>query len=364
MFALLLLWACGAETVSTDMLEPLDLPDDPSAVGVPVGVQTVEWSGRVLEVWYPASDRTDGTGESIDLGAWIPDLVSELLGEITLPPVQSIAVRDAPVRRAEQPYPVVIFSHGFGGMRVQSVDLTTHLASRGYVVIATEHAGRSTGDLLPCLFQPPVEGCNIGFDDVGPYDVEALITWVDEAAATGPFAEVIDPDHIGLFGHSAGGGTTTTAGETNERLSALFPMAGGGAITRDVPTLYIAGQCDGSVPAADTALAASSSAAPYVEVEGAGHLAFSDLCTLDLTALSAPLADRDDVSATFLELITSLGTDGCPPTPPTIAGCNDYVDPVVTAPPIKHVMVRHFDAHLYGISGDLIGDWDALTLVE
>ena len=354
--------ACGGGTGQGDtgaVVEPLELSADPSEPGVPVGVRTVQWEGRALEVWYPASDRTEGAPEAVDLGGWLPDSVTERLDGLELPPVPTRAVRDAPIRQTGERLPLIVFSHGFGGMRVQSVDLTSHLASRGYVVVATDHAGRSVAELLPCLFQPPAEGCALAFDDPAPPDVDAILAW---AGAAGPFEAVIDVDRIGLFGHSAGGGTTTTVGEADPRIDAILPMAGGGVVQRDVPALYLAGACDSTVPAADTRAAAAASGAPYVEVAGAGHLAFSDLCTLDLAALAAPLEGRDDVNPTFLDLVTSLGTDGCVGATPTVDGCDAYADPATTAAPIRHVVTAHFDRHLRSGADDPVGDWPALTL--
>ena len=45
-------------------------------------------------------------------------------------------------------YPLVIFSHGFAGYPEQSVTLTTHLASWGFVVAAPDHVERSLDGLL------------------------------------------------------------------------------------------------------------------------------------------------------------------------------------------------------------------------
>ena len=53
------------------------------------------------------------------------------------------------------PYPLVLFSHGFAGYRLQSTFLTTHLASWGFVVAAVEHPYRNLtavfGDLGPLV---------------------------------------------------------------------------------------------------------------------------------------------------------------------------------------------------------------------
>ena len=105
---------CGGESSDTAVelgSEPLALPEDPSEKGVPVGVKTEEWDGLTVEIWYPASDDTTGDTDSVNFVDWIPASVTALLGDVTVPLIETAAVRDASVRRAESPYPVVFFSH-------------------------------------------------------------------------------------------------------------------------------------------------------------------------------------------------------------------------------------------------------------
>lgn len=331
--------------------EPLDLPSDPSATGVPVGVRTVAWGDLTVEVWYPASDTTEGPGESIDFTAWIPDSVGDLLGDVRVPLVPTVARRDAPLRVPEAPYPALVFSHGFGGNRVQSVDLTTHLASRGYVVVATDHVGRSMTDLLPCLFSPPAAGCNLAPEDPGGPDVDALVGFLDDAAERGFLADAVDTGRLGILGHSAGGGTTTSVLAANDRFAAGLPMAGGAAVARDVPNLMLAGDCDGIVGYDGLVDAVAGSVdGSLVTIAGAGHLAFSDLCEIDLAALyDEHLAPRDDVNATFAELFLGLGVDGCPGHVPDPATCATDWLPIETSDPIvRHYATVFFDQELLG----------------
>jgi predicted dienelactone hydrolase len=106
----LLLGACSARP------EPLNLPEDPAETGVPVGVRTVLASGLTVEVWYPAAEVHRGEpGSPIEVENFVPAAVQEALGDVEMPSLSSNAVRDAAVRVPESPYPVVLFSHGFGG---------------------------------------------------------------------------------------------------------------------------------------------------------------------------------------------------------------------------------------------------------
>lgn len=357
---LLALAACGAadDSASPDAaaVEPVVAPDDPAARGVPVGVQTHVVGDVTVEVWYPSPDATAGQPtEAIALADFVPPAVSDVLGDVELGTWDSGAVRDAPVRDAGEPYPVVVFSHGFGAFRTQSTDLTVHLASRGYVVVSADHPGRMLGDVLPCLFSPALEGCDLsGFGvDPGPDDLAVVLDWLESGAPEAGLEAHLDLERLGLFGHSAGGSTTSTLGQADDRFDVLVPMAGAGPVERDVPVVVLDGTCDGVVPVSSTTAAAEASTdATLVHLVGAGHLAFADLCAVDLGALAEDvLAPREDVNATLLEQLLALGTDGCPGYAPPVdrPECAEAWLPLETSAPIvRHLVTVAFDQHLRG----------------
>lgn len=47
-------------------------------------------------------------------------------------------LRDAPIAPAATPFPLVVWSHGFSGTRLDEAGILTRLASRGYVVAAVD----------------------------------------------------------------------------------------------------------------------------------------------------------------------------------------------------------------------------------
>lgn len=350
---LLLLTGCAAAP------QPLDLPADPAADGVPVGVRTVVTSSFTVEVWYPAPDGTEASDETLDVNAYVPQAFADAVtAPVEFPRIPLRATRDADVRPGPEPYPVLFFSHGMGGFREQSFDQTTHLASRGYVVVAADHPGRMLGDILPCVFSPALDGCNLdgfGGDDPAVGDILNMLAWIDGEAEDGWLAGHIDTGRMGLFGHSAGGATTATMGDRSDRFDALLVEAVGRAAMADVPQQMMVGSCDFVADGAEATEA--SQGAPQtdvVELIGAGHMAFSDLCALDFLGLARThLEGRDDLNDFVLDGLIDLATSGCPETPLPDAtefpDCADgYLPLDESTPLIRRYATTFFDAALRG----------------
>src|SRR5689334_21669106 len=118
---MILLVACVEPPVAEDTADPFYTPEEagPYTPGV-VTRDFVDARGKALriEVWYPADDDGD------------PDPYEEI-------PFVGDAVRRA--QPAQGPFPLVSFSHGFGGIRYQSLFLTERLATHGFVVVAPDH---------------------------------------------------------------------------------------------------------------------------------------------------------------------------------------------------------------------------------
>lgn len=351
---MLLLLACvetesNPRTVGSVDPEPLVLPDDPAARGVPVGQSTVEANWLTAEVWYPASDdHLEDATDPADFAQFVPQALVDKVGAIDFPYVDSMAVRDAAPRYPEgDGYPVVLFSHGLGAMRIQSIDYAAHLASRGYVVVAADHPGRRFEDLVPCVFSPPLDGCDLSgmSSDPAVDDVDALVDWVVDGGLADFHA---DASRLGLSGHSAGGGTTTTVTSSDARVDAALVMAAPGVPTRG-RVLAMAGTCDAFVAVDDVTSGAGEGAA--VVIEGAGHLAFSDVCELDLLTLGETLlAPRDDVSPGLLDTFLALASDGCPGLvpDPSVCAAEGYLDLDTSDRVVRHYATVFFDQALYG----------------
>jgi predicted dienelactone hydrolase len=239
---------------------------DPFARGPhPVGVRTIALrdparAERPLptEVWYPATPAYAGQ----DVDGATRDHYELLPG---FPAVWQEAFRDADP--ADGRRPLVVFSHGYGGHRRQSTFLCTHLASHGYVVAAADHTGNTIMDVMRIVLaaqsggpRPDPEGVLRQFIVARPADASFVI----DVALAGGLAGPVDPERVGMAGHSFGGWTTLTTTARDRRIKAALPLAPAGGSSplpatllqegldlrwgRDVPTLFIVADRDTLLP--------------------------------------------------------------------------------------------------------------------
>lgn len=345
------LWLCVA---GCQAFEPLDLPEDPSLAGAPVGVQTLTLGGQEVAVWYPAAEASGEADAMVDLGAFLDPAFVTRVPEVDPPSFGYDAIVDAPARSLEAPVPLVVFSHGFGGFHAQSATLTAHLASRGYVVVAANHPGRRITDVVGCLLSPPAGPCDLGplagGGDPAPEDLDDVFAALPEGLPE-EVAALVDLSTVGMFGHSAGGATTTTYASEHDTIQAALTMAGGGAFTRDFPSLSIGGDCDAIVDDASLRANAATSQG-HLTMAATGHLAFSDLCRVDLGGLADQIAERDDANGLVISGLRALATDGCPGAVPdtSLSTCDaEAFMPQARADAIlKDLITRFFDETLRG----------------
>ena len=215
-----------------------------------------------------------GTPRTLGTVVWYPSTVAT-----PLDPAYA-AVLDAPLDPAGAPYPVVMFSHGSCGYAAQSTFLTALLASYGYVVVSPPHPGNTLLEFPLCA----TPGVQVASAVERPRDVIFALDQMLAANADpgSPFAGSMDPERIGMMGHSFGGFTTYGVLPLEPRFKVAVPLAPAvpGRPLVAIPSLTMLGEIDSRVDN-DAIRAAYDRALPpklLVEVEDAGHYAFSDLC--------------------------------------------------------------------------------------
>lgn len=165
----------------------------PFAVGVRDVIIPGVTGDLLVTIWYPAI-QSDSFAKAI----------------YQIGPVMGTgeALREADPDLSAGPYPLIIFSHGLGGARIQSIFYTEHLAAYGFVVMAADHPGSSFTDLL----LGNRDGVLKSFG-ARPLEVLKQLEYADSASKSDGFlAGLVDTERVGVTGHSFGGYTTVSAG--------------------------------------------------------------------------------------------------------------------------------------------------------
>lgn len=305
---------CAGESAPTDTALT---PTDPVVALAEPGPYTVGYREMSFE-WTP-SIGTDGQPRSHRLAVWYPTNAepTDDARYMGLFPAPGVAI-DAPLAEGVGQMPVVVYSHGHQGYAEASGFLVTHLASRGWLVVAPDHTTNTTFDL-------PARTTEIYF--LRPMDISAvldLLADTDDPILSNAGTPVL------AVGHSFGGYTLTTtsgaafdmdtwsvdcangsandfcatmnddyeatfrAGLTEPRIDATLLMAPGnfnlfgptGAAALTTPTLMMTGDLDGQVTNIDNGdpLWAAIEGPGHVRVNlrHGGHMTFSDFSgTLD-----------------------------------------------------------------------------------
>ena len=275
------------------------MPYDPFVRGpLPVGVRTLDWrdearDGRPLptEVWYPATEEFRGK----DIDAATRDRYDLVPG---FPPGSQEAVRDATARAGT--FPLVVFSHGFGGHRRQSTFLCTHLASHGYVVAAPDHTGNTVFEMVRTMMMaqmgtPPPDPATLLPELMAarPADVSFVIDRMTTPSASGAGVSV-EASRVAVAGHSFGGWTALVTTARDPRVSAVLALAPAGGPTRlpsdalgaamdfawgrDVPTLFLVADLDTILPLRGIYELYEKTTSPkrMIVLERADHMHFCD----------------------------------------------------------------------------------------
>ena len=195
----------------------------------------------MVQIWYPAASTAGHRQEP-----WMAPHAAEAYQEtIGIPPGAvefpvTHAYADAPVRPRRGGRPVVLYSPGLGGERIETTAIVEDLASRGYVVVTVDHVHDSSFVELPdgsvetsaipeltddneiAVTTKAVDArvADIGFvlDQLEVIDRGANPDAERRALPRG-LGDALDLDRIGIFGHSDGGTTAIAALNTDPRIA-------------------------------------------------------------------------------------------------------------------------------------------------
>jgi predicted dienelactone hydrolase len=229
----------------------------------PVGVRSEYWvdSSRaetftpdpgdyrrlLVEVWYPADPGKDALRVRSHPH---PDRLAAALGASEPGKVPTFVFRslgsgltwawaDQPVSGAERAFPLLVFSHGFGGTRVQNGFEMAELASHGYIISSVEHTWNAAGTVFPDGSIAGMDSASAAVLSSDSNSVRIVNVWaadgrfvidrmfaLDRADPRQMLAGRIDTTRVGYFGHSFGGATAAQVMALDPRVLTGINMDG------------------------------------------------------------------------------------------------------------------------------------------
>ncbi len=263
-FAALISSGCASIAKTTLPFNNLPPPSGPFAVGT--AIET--WSDRsrpetftdnpddyrriAVQFWYPiAADAVGETSPYIDQ----PDLkMRAFAANMGLPKwlvghikdLNTNSILNAALHPAASSLPVVIFSHGLGGMKTQNSILAEELASQGYLVVAADHAYDA---FMTTFADGTIADYRSGSDGInteaefwaarGPQltartgDVLFMLDQIHQRQFDGESPQPAEPvwqradlSRVGVYGHSFGGATSIMASDQDPRILAAVALDG------------------------------------------------------------------------------------------------------------------------------------------
>lgn len=201
-----------------------------------------------IQVWYPAEAGSAGSNlheRENEVGVQYMQASSDFV-ELIKAPLPSVlashlhlirthSLKDPPIANSKA-YPVIIFSHGLMGGRIQNTILCENLASHGFVVVGIDHTYDAAFSIFPTgktvcsqLLTGIQKGPTIqrnGFE-VRIRDVRSVLDCLpkmNESKANS--VANLDLQNIGVLGHSFGGATSLAVLALDPRVKAAIDMDG------------------------------------------------------------------------------------------------------------------------------------------
>ncbi|MBT5077719.1 MAG: hypothetical protein HN820_00865 [Candidatus Marinimicrobia bacterium] len=283
----------------------------------------------VVQIWYPTNEVNSERYPYMDnpdkrLGPLSQQLELPVFMIRHIQDIRTNSILNAPLHPDVENIPVIVFSHGLGGMRAQNTAHIEELVSQGYFVIAADHPFDANVTIfddgtvadyrsgITFLQAKRGKGVKLTEKDFWDFrlpqiktrtaDIQYLLDELEvrSRADKSPW-EVMDLDRIGIFGHSYGGATSVMASHIDSRIDACISLDGWNVpipqhVIDDglnVPLLYIGRpEWDTTLnyEKLDTLIARSTSDAEKLILDGTKHFDYSD------TPYFSPLAKKFGIS--------------------------------------------------------------------
>ncbi len=289
----------------------------------PVGAVTTMLGGVVTEVWYPAKFGSEAQKDKViyELEEHLPTMEQGKIKPKERQPFQTCnCYADLPLDDAAGPYPVLVFVHGTAGFRTTNMENVTHWASRGFVVVASDHPGIQLANMLDGLGG----AAGAGSADQAGDARKVLLALASPSGDIAFLKDHIDLTRVGAMGHSAGANAVSSLSDVAD---VIIPYAGGSALTagRVKSAMFVTGDKD-AVVAPTTSGYDGTTAAPKrrVWIKNGGHLVGGSLCVIrdptDPTKDIVKLANEFRIGNLLIRPVFGNLFDGCNATPDATDG--------------------------------------------
>ena len=267
--------ACSSTSASQNLARP-----GPYAVGVTtldLG-SAGQFGERYATVFYPA-DSSKASAHPLftyHLADPLPKAIVAIVPAKFNSPVTVDAHVGAPASSAG-PFPIVLFSHGFGASRLYYSHILTGIASWGFVVVSADYLERG---LL-------AQATNSKVRDTAAQDLHTMFSSLTatEAASShrsSPLYGVADSHKVAAVGHSAGGQTAFDAlNDPRVSMAVGWAPVGPSGKPSSKPVMIIGEDQDVALtkPMLTKEFNAFSGPTTFLEISGEGHNTYTDICT-------------------------------------------------------------------------------------
>lgn len=203
--------------------------------GEPATQDTSDRRTVVVQIWYPTDVSLDVENEQarapymLRLEAYRQTTEDDLISRFGS--VLTNSVLDVPISTADPFYPVVLFSHGWGGSRSWYSVILEHVASHGYVVVGVDHPYMGEVAMPDGLVTTPDDSFFKSSREASDWyasDLMFVISKLIEENALGTdWARRLDVDRVATVGHSSGGSAAAAAASRDTRVRAFSSFDAG-----------------------------------------------------------------------------------------------------------------------------------------